>query len=120
MAAKNHLLRSIHHFLTGAILITKGISKISHHAVIGSLILLFGLMILSFFFYTLLKKRHGENFELMVHWFEALVALFTAYIFFTEGARYLPYVFLLASIGFFIAIYVHHRKKAIKTKKSPG
>ena len=115
MAGKKHLLHSLHHFLTGTVLIIKGIDKISHHTIIGGLVLLFGVLILSFFVYTLLKKRHGQHLELMVHWFEALVSLFMAYIFFTEGARYLPYMFLLAAIGFFIAIYVHSRRKAMKT-----
>ena len=108
------MLHSIHHFLTGAVLITKGIDKISHHAIIGSLILLFGIIILAFFFYTLFKRNHSENLELTVNWFEALVSLFMAYIFFTEGARFLPYAFLLAAIGFFIAIYVHSRKRSRK------
>jgi drug/metabolite transporter (DMT)-like permease len=117
MAAKAHLLHSMHHLLTGTVLIIKGIDKISHHSFIGSLFLLFGVLILGFFFYTINKKHQGQNMELMVHWFEALVCLFTAYIFFTEGKRLIPYVFLLASAGFFIAIYMFHkRKKALAPK----
>jgi TRAP-type uncharacterized transport system fused permease subunit len=116
MAAKAHLLHSMHHLLTGTVLI-KGIDKISHHSFIGSLFLLFGVLILGFFFYTITKKHHGQNMELIVHWFEALVCLFTAYIFFTEGKRLIPYVFLLAAAGFFIAIYMfHNRKKALAPK----
>lgn len=114
MSGKRHLLHSIHHFITGAVLIIKGIDKISHHAIIGSLILLFGVLIFSFFIYTVSKKQHNQhnqNLELMVRWLEALVALFMAYIFFTEGKTLLPYVFLLASVGFFISIYVFHKKK---------
>jgi len=58
MAGKKHLLHSIHHFLTGAVLITKGIDKVSHHAFIGSLILLFGVAILCYFIYRFIKKQH--------------------------------------------------------------
>ena len=72
--------------------------------------MLFGVMILSYFIYSLNNKRHGHNLELVVHWFEALVALFMAYIFFSEGKTFLPYVFLLAAIGFFISIYLIHKK----------
>ena len=111
MQGRKHILHSLHHFLTGGALILKGSTKISHHAFIGSAILIFGILILAFFFYTLFKKHYGDKLELMVRWFEALVSLFTAYIFFTEGKTLLPYVFLLASIGFFISIYVFHKKK---------
>jgi hypothetical protein len=110
MAGKKHLLHSIHHFLTGVVLTIKGVDKVSHHAFIGGLILLFGVVILSFFVYTLIKKQHGQNLELMVRWFEALVALFMAYILFSEGRTLLPYAFLLAAIGFFTSIYVFHKK----------
>lgn len=110
MVGKKHLLHSFHHFLTGAVLTIKGVDKISHHAFIGSLILLFGVVILSYFFYTLIKKQHNQNLELVVRWFEALVALFMAYIFFSEGRTLLPFAFLLAAIGFFISIYVFHKK----------
>ena len=110
MAGKKQLLHSIHHFLSGTVLIIKGVDKITHHAFIGSLLLLFGVVILTFFIYTLIKKQHGENLELVVRWFEALVALFMAYIFFSEGRTLLPYAFLLAAIGFFISIYVFRKK----------
>ena len=85
------MLHSFHHVLTGAILTAKGIDKISHHYLfIGGLVLLFGLIILAFFFYTLLKKRRKESLELIIHWFEALISLLMTYIFFSEGAKYLP------------------------------
>jgi TRAP-type uncharacterized transport system fused permease subunit len=116
MEGKKHLLHSVHHLLTGAILVIKGIDKISHHAFIGSLFLLFGVLILGFFFYSLSRKHLSGRLELMVRWFEAFVCLFTAYIFFTEGKTLLPYAFLLAAIGFFISIYVFHKqqKQAIR------
>jgi energy-coupling factor transporter transmembrane protein EcfT len=111
MAGKKQLVHSIHHLMTGLVLILKGIDKISHHhALLGGLILLFGLIILSFFVYTVSHKKHSEKLELVVHWFEALVSLFIAYILFKEGKNLLPYVFLLAALGFFIAIFIHYRK----------
>ncbi|HVF96860.1 MAG TPA: hypothetical protein VM871_06055, partial [Flavisolibacter sp.] len=88
----------------------KGVDKISYHAFVGCLILLFGLVILSYFIYTVIKKQHGQHLELVVRWFEALVALFMAYIFFSEGRTLLPFAFLLAAIGFFISIYVFGKK----------
>jgi hypothetical protein len=112
MEGKKHLLHTIHHLLTGGVLVIKGFDKVGHHPFLGGLMLLFGVLILSFFVYTQVKKHLSYHFELMVRWFEALVALFVAYIFFTEGKQWLPYVFILAAIGFFISIYVLHKQKA--------
>jgi hypothetical protein len=115
MTGKKELLHSIHHFLTAAILITKGIDKIGHHLVIGGLMLLFGVIILGFFIYSLASKQHHDKLELIVRWFEAFVSLLMAYIFFTEEKKFLPYIFLLGAIGFFISIFVFH-----KNKRQPG
>jgi hypothetical protein len=49
----------------------------------------------------------------MVLWFEALVSLMVAYIFFSEGKTALPLMFVLASIGFFISIYMFHKKRKV-------
>ena len=117
MSGKKHLLHSIHHVITAGVLIIKGSDKISHHAFIGGLILLFGLVILAYFIYTLIKIHHRKNLELVVRWFEGLVSLFMAYIFFSEGRTFLPYVFLLAAAGFFISIYVFHKKEKVLVKK---
>ena len=111
MAAKNKILDSLHHLLIGFALTLKGINKISHHPVIGSIILLFGIIILGYFLYIVIKKHTDKTLVYIIHWFEAIASLFTAYVFFEEGATYLPYAFLLAAIGFFIAIIVHHTKK---------
>lgn len=111
MAANKHLLHSVHHFLVGFALTLKGFTKIAHHPFIGSIILLFGLIILVYFFYLVIKKHPNEKLVDIIHWFEAFASLFTAYVFFQEGATYLPYVFLLASLGFFIAIFISHRRR---------
>jgi TRAP-type uncharacterized transport system fused permease subunit len=111
MARRKEILHSVKHFLIGSALTLKGADKIGHHPVIGSIILLFGLIILVYFFYLLIKKHPNEKLAPIVHWFEAIASLFTAYIFFEEGATYLPWVFLLASFGFFLSIYIEHRHK---------
>src|SRR5688500_17754259 len=100
MTRKKTMMLFLQHFLIGCVLTIKGIDKISHHAIIGSILLIFGLIVLAYFFYSLFVKRPSERLTLLAHWFEAIAALFTAYIFFTEGATYLPYLFLLAAIGF--------------------
>ena len=112
MAGHKHLLHSVHHLLIGITLVLKGLTKLAHHPIIGSAILLFGIIILVYFFYLVWKKYPKENLHLTIHVFEALACLFTGYILFREGAIYLPYVFLLAAIGFLISIYISwYRKK---------
>jgi hypothetical protein len=49
--------------------------------------------------------------HILVHLFEALASLITAYIFYEEGKGYIHYFFILAAIGFFIAIYVYIQRK---------
>jgi hypothetical protein len=121
MKTSKRLPHSVPHFIIGFALVLKGYDKLSHHPVIGSIILSFGIIILAYFFYVLLKKHPAERLNNLVHWFEALASLFTAYIFFEEGAKYLPFVFLLASIGFFIAIYIeHYRKRTGSNKENSG
>ena len=110
MAKPKHILHSLSHFLIGLTLTIKGYDKLHHHVLIGSILLIFGIIILIYFFYSLFKKHLNDTLTLIIHWFEAIAALFTAYIFFKDGATYLPYLFLIASIGFFISIYVHYRK----------
>jgi TRAP-type uncharacterized transport system fused permease subunit len=110
MVGKNKVLHSIHHLLTGTALTLKGADKISHHAVLGGIILLFGILILTFFIYTLIKKLHSDRFELMVRGFEAIASLFIAYIFFTEGKELIQYVFLIAAVGFITSIFLYKKK----------
>lgn len=106
MVKNKKLLHSFHHFLIGCLLILKGFDKFSHHNIIGTLILIFGIIILGYFIYSMVRKRENKNLGLIVHIFEAMVGVFTTYIFFKEGKVYLPYLSLLATIGFSIAVYV--------------
>ena len=112
MTQSKKKIHAVTHFLIALTLILKGADKLGHHPIIGSMLLLFGLVIFYFFIHALITKKVEERFELATHWFEAIANLFVAYVFFTEGATYLPYVFLLAAAGFFIAIFMHYRKVA--------
>lgn len=111
MTGKKHLLHSIHHLLIAGILILKGYDKYSHHNIIGGLMLFFGIIVLLYFIYMIFKKNESRTMNIVIHLFEALVSLFTAYIFFEEGKKYLQYMCLLASLGFFIAVYVSFTRR---------
>jgi hypothetical protein len=118
MVGKRKLLHSIHHLLIGIALILKGLSKFAHHQVLGGLIICFGLIILSYFIYLSIKRKESRTMHILIHLFEGFASLFTAYIFFVEGKKYLQHGFMLAAIGFFISVYVyimrHKGPKAIK------
>jgi hypothetical protein len=111
MPGKRQLIHNLQHFLTGAVLILKGIDKFPHHHFIGGLIFSFGLIILIYFVFAALRKVHSPAMHIMIHLFETVVYLFTAYIFYSEGSKYLHFVFLLASIGFFISAIVAYKKR---------
>jgi hypothetical protein len=107
---KKQFLHIIQHLLLASVLIIKGVDKISHHAVIGSIFLFFGVTILVYFFYSLFNRHHTHKLELVAHGFEAIASLFSAYIFFVEGKKFLPWFFLLAALGFVVAFFIHYRK----------
>ncbi len=108
-------LLSIHHFVVAVILLTKGFDKIQHHhSFIGWTILLLGIIVLSYFIYIKLSKKAHSSLELIIHFFESVALFLTSYVYFQEGKSFLPYVTLIAGIGFLIATFVHlkgHKKK---------
>lgn len=105
-------LLSIHHFLVGVILFTKGLDKIQHHhSVIGWTILLLGLVVLGYFVFLKLSKRPHPVLEMAVHFFESIALFLTSYIYFQEGKKFLPYVTLCAAIGFLVATFFHWRTR---------
>ena len=113
MEGRKNKLNAITHLLVSFALVLKGLDKLSHgHPVIGSILLAFGLIILFYFIYLARNKKHSVLLDDLVHLFEALAALFVAYIYYNEGSNYLHYVFLVAALGFFIAIYVSRKKRS--------
>jgi len=111
---KNKLL-SIHHFIVAVILISKGFGKIQHHhSIIGWTIFLLGISILLYFIFIKISRKSHFFLELVVHLFESIALFLTAYVYFQEGKSLLPYVTMIAGIGFLIATIIHlkaHNKK---------
>lgn len=101
-------LTSVQHLITGIFLLLKGYDKIEHHYYLpGGVIAGFGALILFYYWYVKRTKRSNHALQLLVHLFEGLALLFTAYIFYSEGKTYLPYVTLAAGIGFLTAFCIH-------------
>jgi TRAP-type uncharacterized transport system fused permease subunit len=104
MKKKKHGLEIFHHLLTGFVLTLKGVEKFEHHQLIGLIILASGILVLSYILYDVIKKGTGTTMKILMNAFEGIAWLFTTYVFFEEGKKYLPYVTLVASIGYFISV----------------
>ena len=104
-------LLSIHHFIVAVILLSKGFDKIEHHhSIIGWTILTFGIIIMSYFIFIKLSKKPHTTLELMMHLFESIALFLTTYVYFHEGKTLLPYVTLIAAIGFLLATILHIKR----------
>ncbi|WP_445454173.1 hypothetical protein [Flavobacterium sp. 25HG05S-40] len=104
-------LVSIHHFLVALILISKGFDKIQHHhSFIGWTILLLGVIVLSYFIFIKLSKKPHATLELLIHLFESIALFLTSYVYFQEGKSLLPFVTMIAGIGFLMATILHLKK----------
>lgn len=104
--SKQQILNSVLHLLLASTLILKGLDKMPQHNILGGLMLLFGIAVLGYFIYTVLKKKESRTMHILILIVEALASLFIAYIFFEEGKKYVQYGFLLAAIGFLISTFV--------------
>jgi hypothetical protein len=111
MKKRKHFVPEIfHHLLTGFILTLKGVEKFEHHQAIGLIILASGIIVLLYILYDVIKKGTGSTMQILMCAFEGMAWLFTTYVFFEEGKVYLPYVTLVASIGYFVSVVVLWRK----------
>ncbi len=111
MSILNHRFGTLAHALTGFALALKGYTKMTdHHAVIGGIILFSGLVIIGYVLYERKQKTHSRMLGVGIHFLEGLALLFTSWVYFEEGKTYLPYVTLIAAIGFFITVPFIYRK----------
>lgn len=119
MKIKKRLL-AIHHFIVSIILMTKGFDKIQHHhSFIGWTILLLGIIVLIYFIFLKVSKKSHTTIGLVVHFFESIALFFTTYVYFQEGKTFLPYITLIAGIGFLIITLLHitrHKENNTETK----
>ena len=104
-------LFSIQHILVALVLIPKGIDKIEHHHIfIGWMILLMGTIILGYFVYQKITQTKNHFLLIGIHLFESISLFLTSYVYFEEGKKFLPYVTLIAAIGFLVAMITHITK----------
>jgi FtsH-binding integral membrane protein len=113
MVIKNNKrgIKSLYHLIIGISLIIKGLDKIEHHhSVIGIIVLFIGLAIIGYYAYINIRKKSNHILNIAVHLCEGLALLLTSYIYFKDGKTYLPYVLLVAGVGFIIVGIIHLKK----------
>lgn len=106
MKNKKKFIESFHSVIIGSYLTVEGFDKFDLNRFIGGLILAFGIIILLYFLYNIFTKRESILLKLLIHLSEGTALLLTSYLFFKEGKIYIPYVTLLASVGFFISVVI--------------
>jgi hypothetical protein len=117
MKNKKKFIESLHSVIIGFYLTIEGFDKFAHNRFIGGLILAFGIIILLYFLYNIFTKRESVLLKLIIHFSEGTALLLTSYLFFKEGKIYIPYVALLASVGFFISVVILLIKTRTKKEK---
>ena len=110
MSKKKPVLNAIQHFLMSGVLLLKGYTKFPYHNLLGALIFSFGIIVLLYFLYLVFKQKESRTMHILIHLFEGFASLFTAYIFYEEGKKYLQYFLILAAIGFFISVIIYIKK----------
>lgn len=115
--------KAIHHLIIGFLLMLKGSDKFVHHQFIGGLMLLMGAIIIIYFLFDVIAERKSTALKRFVHLFEAIALFFTAYVYFTEGKTYLPYLTWMASLVFLVWFLVdtnrvHKERRNSESKAS--
>lgn len=108
------ILQKLVHFLTAFSVVMKAIAKMEHPQGYWPVIVFFLLTGIYIVVITLLHDRlhaHTRLLDATVYALESVVTATVAYLYFAEGARGLPWVFAIASIGFAIATVVRLVKR---------
>ena len=111
MENKKHKLETIQHFIIGFFLAFEGFDWIIQHPVMGSIILVFGVIILLYIVYQIFRPRQNRALNLAVQFFEGVALLFASYINYKEDKLYLQYILLFAAVGSFVSVIVMLLKK---------
>ena len=103
------ILPKLVHFLTAFTVLMKGLAKLDRPHGHEPVILLFFAAAAGIVIVTLLHDRlhhHQRYVDAGVTAIECVLMGIVAYLSFEDGARFLPYVFALASLGFAVATVV--------------
>ena len=106
-------MQKVVHFLTALTLTLKGIIKMEHPHGYEAVIALFLLSAIYIVVITVFHDRlhtHTRALTASVYAIESLVSAVLAWVYLQEGKHYIPYLFVLASVLFLVALAVYLRK----------
>lgn len=120
---KKHRIEKIGHYVTGTIVIIKGIDKSEHfseHPFVTILLFMIGAFIITATYFHHFFAARVKEFKSILFFCEGCALLLVTYYYFEAGKKLLPYAYLIASIAFFIAAFLVYRKKAKQLRHLPA
>jgi peptidoglycan/LPS O-acetylase OafA/YrhL len=124
---KSQRLQRFSHYLFGFIVIVKGVEKAEHfdaHPFSCLALFLIGGFILFANFRHHAFKRLFKDINVVLFLCEGLVLIVVSYYLFSEGKKWLPYMYLLAAALYFVAAIARYRKElpseTIREKEIPA
>ena len=109
MKSRSALLQKFVHMLTAFTITMKALVKLEHPEGYWPVIVFFCVSAIYIVVVTIMHDRlhrHARIIDASVYAIECMVMAVMTFLTFHEGARLLPYVYLLASIGFAISCIV--------------
>lgn len=103
------LLQKFVHLLAAFTILMKALAKLEHPEGSWPLIMLFLAATITIVVITVFHERlhrHERLLDASVYAIESVVMAIVGWLYFHEGARWLPYPFVIASLGFAIACVV--------------
>lgn len=109
MNRRTALLQKLVHLLAAFAILMKALAKLEHPEGSWPVIMLFLAATITIVLITVFHERlhrHERLLDASVYAIESVVMAIVAWLYFHEGARWLPYAFVIASVGFAIAFVV--------------
>lgn len=123
LTTKNRqLLQKLGHYLTGIIIIMKGIEKAEHfheHPFIPIFLFVIGAFIIFATFKHHYFEKHIKEFKSLLFFCEGVALALVTYYYFSEGKKLLPSVYAAVSIAYFVMSVVFYRRR-VKSEKLIG
>lgn len=122
MAAKKSKFEKIQFLVMSIILATTAVNRLDDYPVMSYVILGFALILVGFFILGLIKKRENQRLQVIGFICESIGLVCTAFVYLKDGKVFIPYMFILAAMGFFLAATIgfrRSRKKKVSTGSFP-
>ncbi|HET8885779.1 MAG TPA: hypothetical protein VFM70_05430 [Salinimicrobium sp.] len=123
MAHKKSKFEKIQFLLLSIVLFATAMNRMDAYPVMAYIIMGMSLILLLFFILGFVKKKKNHQLQVAGFICESIGLIFTAFVFLKDGKVFIPYMFILAAMGFFLAATIgfrRNRKKKIKNSGFPS